>query len=75
MTIAIQLAGGSLVFGAFLIVFFFAVVYGLYTARGSGITPRPYGGIYDGAPGAHGAGAVSGHDERERLHNWSRGAR
>ena len=75
MTFAFTLVGGAGIFGAFLIVFFFAVVYGLYTTIGSGITPRPYGGIYDGAPGAHGAGSVSGHDDRERLHTWSRGTR
>jgi len=41
---------------------------------GSGITPRPYGKIYGGAPGAFGPGNVSGHDDREHV-PWSRGTR
>jgi hypothetical protein len=49
-------------------------VYSLYTVRGSGITQRPYGKIYSGAPGARGASNISGHDERERV-SWSRGTR
>ncbi|MEA2353046.1 MAG: hypothetical protein QOJ14_1460, partial [Thermoleophilaceae bacterium] len=40
----------------------------------SGITPRPYGKVYGGAPGAFGPGDVSGHDPRERV-DWSFGTR
>jgi hypothetical protein len=71
----LALAGGSGIFGAFLVLLFFAVVYGLYTVTGSGISERPYSKIYGGAPGASGRGSVSGHDERITVRNWSRGAR
>jgi hypothetical protein len=72
--LAFALAPGSYTFLAFLIVFFFAVVYGLYTRSGSGINQRPYGKIYGGAPGAFGPSSLSGRDERERV-DWSRGTR
>ena len=71
----IALAPGSGIFAAFLVVFFFAVVYGLYTVTGSAISERPYSKIYGGAPGASGSGSASGHDERVTVRNWSRGAR
>lgn len=45
------LAGGSLIFGVFLVVFFFVIVFGYYTYRGSGINAHPSDGL-DGAPGA-----------------------
>jgi hypothetical protein len=73
--ITLALAGGSGIFGAFLVVFFFAVVYALFTRTGSGIEERPYYNQYGGAPGATGAGAVSGRDELVSVRNWSRGAR
>jgi hypothetical protein len=53
---------------------FVGIVVGYYTQVGSGITPRPYGKIYGGAPGAFGPGNVSGKDDRERV-PWSRGTR
>jgi hypothetical protein len=71
----LALAAGSGIFGAFLVFLFIAVVYGLYTVTGSGISERPYSKIYGGAPGASGRGSVSGHDERITVRNWSRGAR
>ena len=37
-----ELAGGAFIFLAFMIVFFFAITYGLYSRRGSGISQRPY---------------------------------
>jgi hypothetical protein len=70
----LALVGGSGIFLGFILVFFAAIVYSLYTARGSGITQRPYGKIYSGAPGAIGASNISGHDERERV-SWTRGTR
>jgi hypothetical protein len=73
--ITLALAGGSGIFGAFLVVFFFAVVYALFTRTGSGIEERPYFNRYGGAPGAQGAGTVSGHDDLVTVRNWSRGAR
>ena len=71
----VALAGGSGTFALFLILMFFAVVWTLFTKTGSAITERPYFNQYGGAPGATGAGAASGHDERVTMRDWSRGAR
>jgi hypothetical protein len=60
----LALAGGSLIFLAFIIVFFLAVVYGFFTRTGSGINQRPHDGRGD-APGAEGASRISS-AERER---------
>lgn len=51
----LALAGGSLIFVGFLIVLFFAVAYGYYTKKGSGINQRPT----DGRGEAHGAKGAS----------------
>lgn len=67
------LAGGSYVFLGVVLAFVAATIFGLYTRTGSGITERPYGKVHGGAPGAFGAGSVSGHDGRE--HDWTRGTR
>ena len=71
----VALAGGSGVFAAILIVMFIAIVWTLFTPRGSAITERPYFNQYGGAPGATGAGTASGHDERVTMQDWSRGTR
>ena len=43
-----DLAGGALIFAAFIVLFTLAVNYSLYTRRGSGINQRPYGaGVSD----------------------------
>ena len=68
------LAGGSWIMVGFMAFLFVAIVLGYYTAAGSGITPRPYGKIYGGAPGAIGPSDVSGKDHREAV-SWSRGTR
>ncbi len=44
-------AGGSIIFIVVIIAFFFAVVYGFYTYKGSAINAHPADGL-DGAPGA-----------------------
>lgn len=67
-------ARGSFIMVGFCVLMFIAVVIGYYTQRGSGITARPYGKIYGGAPGAFGPGNVSGHDDREHT-DWSHGTR
>ena len=72
---AIVLAGGSGIFAAFLVVMFVGVVWTLFTRTGSGISERPYFNQYGGAPGATGAGNVSGHDDLVTMRDWSRGAR
>ena len=67
---------GSFIFLAFLVIGFFAVAWGYFTATGSGISPRPYGKLYSGAPGANTRGEVSGHDPQARpVREWSRGTR
>jgi hypothetical protein len=52
-------AGGSFIFLGVIIVVFFAVVYGYYTYRGSGINAHPNDGL-DGAPGSEGPSQASG---------------
>jgi hypothetical protein len=59
----------------FIVALFVGVVYGYYTVRGSGISERPYNKVYGGAPGAHGPGSASGHDDRVSMRDWSRGTR
>ncbi len=71
----IALAGGSGIFAAVLVVMFVGVVWTLFTRSGSAISERPYFNQYGGAPGATGAGSVSGHDDRVTMRDWSRGAR
>jgi hypothetical protein len=71
----VALAGGNATLALFLLVMFFGVVWTLFTRTGSGIAERPYFNQYGGAPGATGAGSVSGHDERVTMRDWSRGAR
>ena len=71
----IALAGGSGIFAAVLVVMFVGVVWTLFTRTGRGISERPYFNQYGGAPGATGAGSVSGHDDRVTMRDWSRGAR
>jgi hypothetical protein len=65
---------GSWIMVGFCLFLFVGVVVGYYTQKGSGITARPYGKVYGGAPGAFGPGEVSGRDSRERV-DWSRGTR
>ena len=54
----LALAGGSLIFLAFLVVFFFALVFSYYTKAGSGINMRPSDGRGE-APGAEGASSIT----------------
>lgn len=60
----LAMAGGSLIFLAFIVVFLLAVVYGFWTRTGSGINQRPTDGR-GGAPGAEGASRMS---SAEREH-------
>ena len=55
----LALAGGSFIFLGFIIVMFFAVVWGFFTIRGSGINKHPSDGL-DGAPGSEGPSQASG---------------
>jgi hypothetical protein len=64
----ITLAGGSTIFGMFLVVSFIALVLATYTRAGSGINQRAYGKIYGGAPGAFESSELShDHAAAERL--------
>ncbi len=54
----LALAGGSLIFLAFIIIFFFVLVYSFYTRTGSGINQRPTDGRGE-APGAEGASSIT----------------
>ncbi|GAC1438739.1 MAG: hypothetical protein NVSMB51_15220 [Solirubrobacteraceae bacterium] len=55
-------ADGQFIFGAFIILYTLAVIYSLYTRRGSGINQHPYGDMRGDAPGALGS-SVLHHDE------------
>jgi hypothetical protein len=70
---ALDLAGGWQIFGLFLIIFTVGLIFTLYTRRGSGITQRPYGDVYGGAPGARGS-SVLHHDESAAT-RYTRGTR
>lgn len=61
--------GGSLIFGAFVVVLFFAVVYGYYTRRGSGINQRPY--RRPGGPSE--SPSELAHDITQEVRSWERG--
>jgi protein-disulfide isomerase len=63
------LAGGWWIFLIFVFVFLFAVIFGYYTVRGSGINLRPYrraGGPPESPPQV-------GHDITTDVRNWQRG--
>jgi hypothetical protein len=70
-----ELTGGNLYLGIFMVLMFVGVVYGYFTVRGSGISETPYGKIYSGAPAAGRKASASGRDERVVMREWSRGAR
>jgi hypothetical protein len=69
----IELSGGAFIFMAFVVLFALAVVYSLYTRRGSAINQRPYANAYTNAPGAKGASVLS-HDESAAA-RYTRGTR
>src|SRR3954452_3993199 len=72
--LGIDLAGGSLIFLAFLIAFTIAVAFALYGRRGSAITRSPYAKIYGGAPGASLSESRLRGRDRETW-TWSRAPR
>src|SRR5947209_6221760 len=63
------LAGGSLIFAAFVVVLFFVFVYGYYTRRGSGISQTPYRRP-DGPPESP---SELAHDSTQDMRDWTRG--
>jgi len=66
MTLAFELAGGSFIFLAFLILFFAAIVFGYYSQTGSEITRRPFKDRGDSNP-------LQFRDESQQVANWSHG--
>jgi cbb3-type cytochrome oxidase subunit 3 len=73
MTSALALAGGSGIFAAFIVLFTVAVIYSLYSRRGSGINQHPHAGPYSSAPGAKGSSTIG--SDRVAARNLTRGTR
>ena len=69
------MAGGADIFLAFIIIFLFAVIYGLYTARGTATSQHPSGNRYHAAPLAYRQSFLSGRAETARVTWSSRGLR
>ena len=69
-----EFADGSFIILGFALLYTLAVVHGLYSRRGSGISQRPYHHVYGGAPGAGRAGRLGGCPDRD-PDRWSRGTR
>jgi hypothetical protein len=69
----IDLAGGAIVFLAFVVLFLVAVIHAVYSESGSGIAHHPYRHVHGAAPGAAHEGRPTGAD-RDIL-RWSRGTR
>jgi hypothetical protein len=69
-----EFTGGNLYMAIFMVLMFVGVVYGYYTAKGSGIAETPYGKIYGGAPNS-GKASASGRDETVVMRDWTRGTR
>jgi hypothetical protein len=61
-----QLAGGTIIFVVFVVLYFVVVTYGLYTRAGSGINQHPYNNPYGDTPGASRRSSLS-HDERASI--------
>ncbi len=59
MLVPLALAGGSFIFLGFVVILFFAVVYGFYTIKGSAIDKHPNDGL-GGSPGSEGPSEASG---------------
>jgi hypothetical protein len=68
-----ELAGGSFIFLAVILVWMMSIIYGLYTRRGSGINQRSYSRRYSDAPGAK-IPSVLSHDESAAT-RYTRGTR
>jgi hypothetical protein len=68
-----NLAGGTIIFVLFVVLYFLAITHGLYTRAGSGINQHPYNNPYGDAPGASRKSSLS-HDERASIRS-ARGTR
>jgi hypothetical protein len=67
----VTLAGGSLIFIGFSVVWFFAVSYSYYTRRGSAINQHPYADL-DHNSGRETPSELA-HDITQDVRNWDRG--
>lgn len=67
----LALAGGSWIFIGVVVVLFFAVVYGYYTRRGSGINLHPYADR-NASSGPERPSDLA-HDTSQDIRNWDRG--
>jgi hypothetical protein len=68
-----HLAGGTIIFVLFVVLYFVVISYGLYTRGGSAINQHPYNDPHGDAPGASRKSSLS-HDQRATI--WSaRGTR
>ena len=63
-----HLAGGTVIFVLFVVLYFVVITYGLYTRAGSAINQHPYNNPYGDAPGASRQSSLS-HDERASIHS------
>lgn len=70
-TTPLALAAGSWIFLAFLVAFFFVIVYSYFTRTGSAIDETPYGDV-DGSSGPERPSDLA-HDRSENPETWSRG--
>ena len=68
-----HLAGGTFIFGAFLLVYLAVTVFSLYSRKGSAINQHPYRNPTQDAPGAARASSLS-HDPRSSI-RYPRGLR
>jgi protein-disulfide isomerase len=67
------LADGAWIWGAFLVVAFFVLVFAYFTETGSGIRYRAWTNAEGGAPGALGMGNAAGKDPAADVRMWTRG--
>jgi protein-disulfide isomerase len=71
ISFVLALAGGSWIFIGVIVVLFFAVVFGYYTRRGSGINQHPYADR--NASSGPEAPSELAHDRTQNIRNWDRG--
>lgn len=69
IVVPFALAGGSVIFIVVVVAVFFAVVFGYYTRRGSGISQTPY--RRPGGPPE--SPSELAHDTTQEVRNWERG--
>ena len=68
----ITLAGGSIIFAIFMVLYTAAVIHGLYSRKGSGIAEHPFRSVYSNAPGA---GEPKRHGRDREVMVFTRGTR